>query len=189
MSKAATAKAVFLDRDGTLNEEIDLLHRPEDLRLLPGVGKAIARLNKLGYKVIVVTNQPVVARGLCSEEKVREIHETLKKMVAQEGGKLDAIYYCPHSKLAEVQEYRIECDCRKPGTGLLKQAQKAHNLDLKASFMVGDMTRDLLAGRNAGCQTILVKTGYRGLDGQFDAKPDFVCADLTEAAELIARQR
>jgi len=184
---AQTNRAVFLDRDGTLNEEVNLLHAVEGLRLLPGAGKAVARLNKLGFQVIVITNQPVVARGLCSEAKVNEIHDALRKLVAKEGGKLDGIYYCPHSKLAEVQEYRLECECRKPAPGLLKQAAKDHSLDLKASYMVGDMARDILAGQAAGCTTVLVQTGHAGQDlREGEAQADQVCADLAAAADWIA---
>src|SRR3989338_203884 len=185
MNRAVLNRAVFLYRDGTINEEVHLLPEPAALRLLPGAGKAIAVLNKSGFKVLVVSNQPVVARGLCTEKEVRAINDRLRKLVAGEGGKIDGFYYCPHSTLAEVEAYRLDCDCRKPKPGMLKQAAKAHNLDLRASYLVGDMARDILAGKEAGCTTLLVKTGHAGLDCQAEARADFECADLPAAVAWI----
>ena len=185
-------KAVFLDRDGVINKEINLLNDINQLEILSNVNKAIKILNDLGFYVIIVTNQPQVARGLLTEVGVKKINNHLKKLLEDGGAKIDAIYYCPHHPerhhpdiKPEFIKYRIECECRKPKIGMLLEAKKKFNLDLKSSFMIGDQTIDIQTGKNAGCKTILVKTGYGGSDGKFDVKPDFVCEDLYNAAKLI----
>lgn len=177
--------AVFLDRDGVINEEVDLLYRADQLRLLPGAGEAIRRLNERGIKAIVVTNQAVVARGLCTEEEVEEIHRRLRQMLAKKGAYLDAIYWCPHHENADLPRYRKVCGCRKPDTGLLEEAVNRFNLDISRCFLIGDRTVDIQTGKNAGCRTILVETGYGGKDGKYDVKPDYICKDLKEAVDLI----
>jgi len=177
--------AVFLDRDGVINEEVDLLYRVEQLRLLPGAAEAIQQLNEHGIKVIVVTNQPVVARGLCTEQDMEEIHEVLQRMLNEKGAHLDAIYYCPYHENADLPKYRKACPDRKPNIGMLQKATRQFNLDLQNSFMVGDRTVDIQTGINAGCRTILVKTGYGGTDGKYGARPDYVCKDLRETVDLI----
>lgn len=176
---------VFLDRDGIVNEEVDLLHKVEQLHLIPGVAEAIKRLNEHGIKVIIVTNQPVVARGLCSEQDVEKIHNALRLMLKEKGACLDAIYYCPHHENADLPQYRKACPDRKPEIGMLEKAATRFSLDLQQCFMVGDRTVDIQTGVNAGCKTILVKTGYGGSDGKHDVSPDYVCRSLRDAADLI----
>jgi len=177
--------AVFLDRDGVINEEVDLLYRVEQLRLLSGAAEAIRQFNEQGIKVIVVTNQPVVARGLCTEQNVEKIHEVLQRMLNEKGAHLDAIYYCPYHENADLPKYRKACPDRKPNIGMLKKAASRFHLDLQQCFVVGDRTVDIQTGVNAGCRTILVKTGYGGSDGKYEVRPNYVCKDLREAVDLI----
>lgn len=178
-------KAVFLDRDGTINVEVDNMRGVEQLRILPYVSDAIKKLNKLGFLVIVVTNQPVIARGWASEKEVEKIHEVLLKRLGKRGAKLDAIYYCPHHPDANLKKYRLRCRCRKPNIGMLVKAIKQYNISKKGSWMIGDNTRDILTGRKAGLKTILVKTGYAGKDGRYDVKPDFIAKNLSAAVKII----
>lgn len=176
---------VFLDRDGVINEEAGIISRREQLRLIPGSGSAIARLNERGVPVIVITNQPVVARGWLTEEGVVELHDHLRDLLAQSGAKLDAIYFCPHHENADDPAYRMECECRKPRPGLLHRAAADHGLDLARCVMIGDRTVDLKAGREAGCSGILVETGFAGGDGKCEVTPDHVAADLAAAVDFL----
>ncbi|HJX50720.1 MAG TPA: HAD-IIIA family hydrolase [Candidatus Nanoarchaeia archaeon] len=185
-------KAVFLDRDGVINEEVKLLYNIKQLKLIPKSDKGIKLLNNLGFRVIVATNQPQVARGLITENSVKRINKTLIKVLAKKDAKIDAIYYCPHHPerhhpdiKPECMKYRIECECRKPNIGMIKKAEKELKIDLKSSYIIGDQTRDIKTGKNAGCKTILVKTGYAGKDGKYDVKPDFIAKNLLEAAKII----
>lgn len=156
-------KAVFLDRDGTLNRYIGFLRSPEELELLPGVGEAVRRINASGYLAILVTNQPVIARGEVTVEGLREIHNKLETLLGKEGAYLDAIYYCPHHPHSgfpgEIKELKFDCACRKPKPGLLLQAAEDYHIDLTSSIMVGDRESDILAGKAAGCRTVLLGEG------------------------------
>ena len=153
-------KAIFLDRDGTLNKYVGFLRNINDLELLPDVSDAIKRINNSSYLAIVITNQPVIARGEVTFEELDEIHNKLETLLGIDGAYLDAIYYCPHHPdkgfEGEVPELKINCDCRKPKPGLLLQAAKDFNIDLSNSWMIGDDKNDILAGKNAGCHTILI---------------------------------
>ena len=153
-------KAVFLDRDGTINKYNGFVKNPDELELIPGVASAIKRLNEEGYLVIVVTNQPVIARGDTTVEGLTEIHNKMETLLGNEGAYVDAIYYCPHHPHkgyeGEVPELKIECNCRKPKPGMLLQAAHDFNIDLSESYMIGDSENDVLAGINAGCNTILI---------------------------------
>ncbi|MBC7893173.1 MAG: HAD-IIIA family hydrolase [Sphingobacteriaceae bacterium] len=181
--------AVFLDRDGVLNREVDHLRRADDLDLLPGVAGAVKRLNQSDYLSVVVTNQPGLAKGFFTETDLEEIHRELETQLGAERAYLDAIYHCPHHPEAgfegEVPALKIACDCRKPGTGLVERALHELNIDRSRSFFVGDSTTDLLTGRNAGLRTVLVRTGYGGQDGRFEVEPDFVADDLAGAVDFI----
>ena len=178
-------RAVFLDRDGTIIKERDVLRGVKELRLLRGVALSICTLKKMGFLVIVVTNQPVVARGWLTEQEVEKVHTVLVSRLKRKNANIDAIYYCPHHPEANLQKYRKKCSCRKPNIGMIKQAQKKFSISLKKSFIVGDSTRDILAGNKAGLKTILVKTGYAGKDGKYTAKPDFVAKNLMEAVKIV----
>lgn len=153
-------KAVFLDRDGTINKYVGFLNNIDDFELLPGVAEAIRQMHAAGYLVIVVTNQPVIARGELTDEGLEEIHKKMETLLGQEGAYVDAIYYCPHHPdkgfAGEVSELKIDCECRKPKPGMLLQAAKDFNIDLSQSWMVGDSEIDVQAGEAAGCRTVLV---------------------------------
>jgi histidinol-phosphate phosphatase family protein len=185
------APAVFLDRDGTLNEYRGYIRRPEDLTLLPGIGGALAKLNGSRYRTALVTNQPVVARGESTEAGLRAIHNRLETLLGAEGAYLDALYFCPHHPDAgypnERVDLKIACQCRKPKIGLIQRAQRDLNLDLSDSWMIGDSTIDVMTARRAGVRSILVQTGEAGRDGRFPCLPDFECPSLVEAVDLIMR--
>lgn len=150
-------KAIFLDRDGTINKYVGFLTKPEQFELLPGVSDAIKKINKSGYLAIVVTNQPVIARGDCTWEELQQIHDKMETELGKEGAFLDAIYICPHHKdkgfEGERPEYKFDCDCRKPKPGLFLQAAKDFNIDLSQSYMIGDSDNDVEAGQMAGCRS------------------------------------
>lgn len=147
-------KAVFLDRDGVINVDVNLLSSPDQLTLIEGAADAIRKINQAGYLAIVVTNQPVIARNLCSLEELDTIHQTLETLLGKQGAYLNAIYYCPHHPDAgypeERKEYKIPCTCRKPAPGMLLQAANDWNIDLNNSYMIGDSDRDVEAGQRAG---------------------------------------
>ena len=156
-------KAIFLDRDGTINAYKGFLTHLENFELLPGVAEAIRKINKSGYLCIVVSNQPVIARGNCSFDDLKAIHDKMETLLGKEGAFVDAIYYCPHHPdkgfEGERVEYKIDCDCRKPKPGLFFQAAKDWNINLHESYMIGDSERDVVAGNSAGCkQSYLIKT-------------------------------
>jgi len=177
-------RAVFLDRDGVINEEVNYLCRPEDFRLLPRAAAAIRLLRKHGWRVIVVTNQSGVARGYYSEADVAAIHERMRRDLSRAKTQVDGIYFCPHHP-------DDGCDCRKPGTLLFQRAAADFGLDLTASYYVGDKLTDLLPGQALGGHTILVLTGYgqqeRLVAEQQGLEADYVAADLYSAAQWIVR--
>lgn len=185
------APAVFLDRDGTLNQLCGYVRKPGDVQLLPGIGAALARLNQSRYRTALITNQPVIARGECDQEGMLQIHNRLETLLGAEGAYLDALYYCPHHPDSgfpgERVDLKIACDCRKPATGLIDQARRDLNLDLADSWMIGDSTTDVMTARTAGVRSILVHTGEAGRDGKFPCLPDFECPSLVEAVDLIMR--
>jgi len=186
------AGAVFLDRDGTIIEEVNYLSRLEDLRLLPHAATAIARLNRKKIPVILVSNQSGVARGKFDEDFVRACHGRLQELLHREGAQINAFYFCPHHPEAGSPPYRKICDCRKPAPGMLLEAARDHHLDLQHSFVIGDKLCDLELARNAGAQSILVLTGY-GQDekprlAQYGLRPAAVCADLDEAITWLLPQ-
>lgn len=153
-------KAIFLDRDGTINKYVGFLRNIDDFKLLPGVPEAIRRINVLGYLAIVVTNQPVIARGEVTYEQLQEIHNKMETLLGKEGAYVDAIYYCPHHPhkgyKGEVPELKFECDCRKPKVGLLLKAIKEFNIDLTQSWIIGDRKNDIETGLKIGCNTALI---------------------------------
>ena len=181
--------AVFLDRDGTINRQLDHLFRHEQLDLICGVEKAISRLNHSIYRTVVVTNQPVLARGECSPQELRQIHNKMETLLGREGAYLDRIYYCPHHPdrgySGEVAELKIKCDCRKPSVGMIELANQELNVDVEQSWLVGDTTVDLLTAHRAGLRSILVETGFAGLDGRHSITPDFLVPDLSAAVNFI----
>lgn len=180
-------KAVFLDRDGTLNALTPgeyILHS-RDVRLLPGAAKAIQKLNQLGYLLIIISNQGAIGRGVLTEKKLDEIHAVIIRRLARKRAKIDAVYHCPHHPKAILPGHAIRCRCRKPNIGMILKALRHFNIDKKKSFFVGDTTSDILTGKRAGLTTVLVKTGYGGKDGKHNVKPDFVAKNLEDAVRLI----
>lgn len=171
-------KAVFLDRDGTVNKWVGFLTDINDVELLSGAAEAIRRMNFAGYLTIVVTNQPVIARGEVTIEELDAIHGRLEGLLEQEGARLDAIYYCPHHPdggfPGEIPELKVECDCRKPGTGLVMRAVEKFGIDLSESWFVGDSWRDVQTGINAGMKTCLLT----GTGGDKSASPREVIPDV-----------
>lgn len=153
-------KAVFIDRDGTINRYVGFLREPAELELLPGVVEAIRKINQTGYLAIVVTNQPVIARGEVTMDQLQQIHDKMETLLGSGGAYLDAIYYCPHHPdkgfEGEIPEMKIQCDCRKPRPGMLLKAADEFNIDLSASWMVGDSCSDMKAGKAAGCKTAMI---------------------------------
>jgi histidinol-phosphate phosphatase family protein len=191
-SPGATRPAVFLDRDGTLNDDRPFIDCAANLELLPGAGAALRRLREAGFLLIVVTNQPVIARGEATWADLDDIHRKLEWELGKAGAYVDAIYVCPHHPDAgfagERPELKVACDCRKPATGLIDAACRDFPIDRAASWMVGDSTRDVELARRAGITAVLVRTGNGGGDGHYEVRPDHVVADIAAAAELIAEQ-
>ncbi|HLC45235.1 MAG TPA: HAD-IIIA family hydrolase, partial [archaeon] len=189
-------KAVFLDRDGTIIEEANLLTKYEQVKYIPGVFEAVKKLNDAGFAVVIVSNQPVVARNLATEKQVLEVQERINKDFGERGAELDAFYYCPHHPEKHHADgnpaYRMECECRKPKPGMLLKAAERLGIDLESSWMVGDQNRDVAAGKRVGCKAILVGTGYAGKQAGTDKKegfePDFSAKDLPAAVELILKR-
>lgn len=185
-------RAVFLDRDGTLNREVDGVRSLDQLELLPGVSEAIHRLNHHGWRAIVVSNQPIIAKGFCTEKDVQAIHNKLETLLGREHAFVDRIYYCPHHPekgfAGERAELKIDCECRKPKPGMLRQAAQDLNLDLAQSWFIGDTTTDVQTARNAGVRAVLVRTGYAGKDGKHAAAPDYSFDTLGEAVDFILTQ-
>ncbi len=182
-------RAVFLDRDGTLIREVEGLTSPAQLEVLPAVAEAIHLLNHNGWRTVLVTNQPVVAKGFCTEADVALVHNKLETLLGREHAFLDRIYWCPHHPEkgfpGERPELKMDCDCRKPKPGMLLQAARDLNLDLRSCWMIGDTTTDVETARNAGVKSVLVRTGHGGRDGKFHAAPDFDADNLLDATRRI----
>jgi D,D-heptose 1,7-bisphosphate phosphatase len=189
LSFRGRAAAIFLDRDGVLNDNDGYVSTPEQFRLFPGVAESVARLNHTLYRSVVITNQPVIARGECTEEELARIHAKLDSLLAREKGYVDRLYYCPHHPRGgfpgEVASLKIDCACRKPKTGLIERAVAELNIDLTQSWFVGDSTTDMELARRCGLRFMLVRTGLGGRDGKYPGRPDFVAADLSAALSFI----
>ena len=185
--------AVFLDRDGTINEQMGYINHISRFVLLPGVGRAIRKLNEHNMPVVVVTNQSGLARGYFPASLLDEVHKKMEQQLAVEGAHIDGLYICPHHPEAKEKKYRKACNCRKPKIGLLEQAAADLNLDLTRSFMVGDRWSDLKCGVAAGSTSILVLTGYGRGDQQYigpqqEIQPAKVAINLNAAVDWILEQ-
>lgn len=180
--------AVFMDRDGTINEEVSFLNRMEQLRLYPQTYEAIRMINASGMKAVVVTNQSGIARGYFTEDFVRSVHERINGMLRAEGAHIDGFYVCPHHPVYGNGIYKQHCNCRKPKPGMLLQAAEEMNIDLTRSYMIGDMLKDIEAGKKAGACGILVKTGYGPNIVRTDM-PAYIAADILEAVRWIMKER
>lgn len=192
----AKSNAIFLDRDGVLIRDNGLMTKEEEIELLPDVGNALVMFALMQYKLIVISNQPVVARGLISENEVRSLHKFLELKIEQETSvTLDDFFFCPHHPDATIEKYRVRCTCRKPEPGMLYDAATKHSIDLTKSYMIGDRITDCIAGHSAGCTTVQVLTGmhteppirsFSNVD--YSYKPDFTCNSLFEAAQWIGNR-
>lgn len=182
-------KAIFLDRDGTINVLRGFLKKEEDFELLPNAAEAIKIINSSEYLAIVTTNQPVIARGECTFEELEKIHTKLETLLGRQGAFINDLFYCPHHPHkgyeGEVPELKFDCDCRKPKIGMLLKAAEKYNIDLSQSWYVGDTTMDIQTGINAGMKTVLVMTGEAGKDGKYPAKPDYETENLIDAVDKI----
>ena len=188
-SRGHLRPAVFLDRDGVINKEVSHLSDPAKMELISGAAEAIQRLNEAGFLVIVVTNQPVVARGECTPDGLRLIHNKMETLLGRKHAWIDALYFCPHHPdkgfAGEVPELKVDCDCRKPKTGLFDQAVQDWNISLTGSYGVGDSRRDVIAARRIGIVAIGVKTGHGCRDCDPLESPDWLVEDLPEAVDII----
>jgi len=183
---------VFLDRDGTIIEERGYLNHPDALELIEGAAEAVALLNRSGLKTIVVSNQSGVARGYFPESLVARVHGKMVALFNEKGARLDAIYYCPHHPCAGEPPYRKDCECRKPGIGMIDRAAREYSIDVSRSYLVGDKMSDVQTAVNAGCKAILVMTGYGKGEWEFNRErlkraPDYLAADVIEAARWIIK--
>jgi D-glycero-D-manno-heptose 1,7-bisphosphate phosphatase len=178
--------AVFLDRDGTLIEDPGYLNHPDQVKLLEGVAEALKELETLGYRIVVVSNQSGVARGIVSEEMLERIHERLREMLKLKGASLDGIYYCPYHPEGVIPKYTKDSDWRKPQPGMLLAAAREMDLDLARSWMVGDKSSDIEAGRAAGCRTILIRSGPASRDTKTEG-PDHIAVNMREAVNMIKK--
>ena len=183
-------KAVFLDRDGTIVEDIGYMSSPDQIKFIPGSIEAIKMLNEKDFKVIIITNQAGVARGITTEDMVQTIDKQIQKGVLNGGGIIDGIYYCPHHPEHGVYPYKQVCECRKPHTGLIKRAIHDHHIDdLAGSFMIGDKTTDVEAGKRAGIRTVYVLTGHGKKEReQLKEKPAHIADNLLAAVNWLLKQ-
>jgi len=181
--------AIFLDRDGTINEEVNHLSKPDQLKLISGVTEAILKINRSGLLTIGITNQPVIARGDVTWEGLKKIHAKLDYDLGLNNAYLDKIYICPHHPdkgfSGEIVDLKVKCNCRKPKTGLIDKAVQELQINRKTSWFIGDSTSDIMAGKNAGLHTVLVRTGHAGNDAKYSVKPDFIFPDLSGAIDWI----
>src|SRR6266540_357682 len=189
-SKPMKRRAVFIDRDGTISEEVGYINHLSRFRLFPYAAAAIKDLNESNWLAIVVTNQAGVARGYFSEDTIQKVHTAMTKKLESSGARLDAIYYCAHHPSVGKPPYRLDCDCRKPKPGLISRAAKDFDIDLEASWMVGDRYSDVELARNAGVKSMFVMSGYgRGewehQRSSWTEQPDLVAEDLLEAVQHI----
>ncbi|MBI2671670.1 HAD family hydrolase [Candidatus Woesearchaeota archaeon] len=186
--------AAFIDRDGVITEiesykqgdESKFLLKKEDIKIIPGSIEAVKRLNDKNIVIIVISNQPQIAKGLATKLQIDEINEEIKRLFKENGAVIDAIYCCPHHPKGSIKEYSLTCNCRKPEPGMILKAAKDYNIDLSRSYVIGDRISDIKAGNLAGCKTTIgVKTGYACNDGFKDAIPDVLVENILEASKFI----
>ncbi len=186
--KSMPYKAIFLDRDDTLIEDPGYINNPDQVKLLDGVAEALGQLKTMGYKLVVVSNQSAVARGIITVKVLGKIHDRLKQLLAEKGTHLDGIYYCPYHPEGVVEKYRREHDWRKPNAGMLLAAADEMDIDLSESWMVGNSSRDVEAGRRAGCKTILINTSSQNKEfSRVLSNPDFKAVNIKEVANIIKK--
>ena len=179
-------KAVFLDKDGTIIEDVGYIQSPSQIKFIDGSIEAIKKLNQAGYKVVIISNQSGIARGMVTENAIHHVDKTLHKHILNGGAHLDGIYFCPHHPEHGLHPYKKSCECRKPHPGLIKKAEHDLKIDLSMSFMIGDKATDIEAGQKAGVKTVLVLTG-RGPEekSKIKEKPDHIANKLSDAIDWI----
>jgi mannose-1-phosphate guanylyltransferase/phosphomannomutase len=184
--------AIFIDRDGVINREVDNLRRTSDFEILPNVIDAIREINQSDFLAIVVTNQPGISKGFLTAQKLHEIHKLLETQLGEKRAFVNHIYYCPHHPEkgfeGEVEDLKMECNCRKPAIGMILQAVEEYNIDISRSYFIGDSTTDILTAKNSALTAILVRTGFGGQDLKYDVSPDHVADDLFDAVNWILTQ-
>lgn len=186
--------AVFLDRDGTINEEMGYINHPDRFRLLPGVIEAIRLLNRNDFITIIVTNQAGIARGYFTEEMLKKIHNNLRSQLQDSGVFIDAIYYCPHHPDVGKEPYRYRCNCRKPLPGMIEKACKDFPVDLNCSYLVGDRYKDMIFAKRFSLTSVMVLTGYGQGEYQYQreswkVQPDYIAGNLFEAVRWIIKDQ
>lgn len=187
-----SGRAIFIDRDGTLNEDIGYVSSPAQLLLYPWAAEAVRLINNLGFKAIVITNQSGIARGMYTEDDLNKIHSRMFEELAREGARIDAVYYCPHHPEVGDARYRVVCNCRKPQVGMVNAALGEHNIDLASSFVIGDKASDIELARNVGASSALVMTGYGretlAHPDRWPCKPSIIAENLLEAVKQISKR-
>ncbi|MBW2987580.1 D-glycero-beta-D-manno-heptose 1,7-bisphosphate 7-phosphatase [Candidatus Woesearchaeota archaeon] len=178
-------RAVFLDRDGTINIDTGYVHKAEEFEFIPGALEALEELSKTDFKIIVITSQSGIGRGYYTEADFHRLTDYMRSVMNDRDIRLDGVYFCPHHSEKAIGKYKIVCDCRKPKIGLIEKAAAEHDIDLSRSYVIGDKTADIEMGRRAGCKSILVKTGKAGEDGEFNISPYYVGNTLKEAIKKI----
>jgi D-glycero-D-manno-heptose 1,7-bisphosphate phosphatase len=181
--------AVFLDRDGTINEEVGYMDSLEKLKIIPEAFAAIRLINQNGMKAVVITNQSGVARGLFSEEFVQTVHAIIQEQLKARKAFIDAFYHCPHHPTEGQGVYLQTCNCRKPAPGLLFKAADEMEIDLGRSYVIGDMPKDVEAAKRAGAKGILVRTGYGQEHRAFDVEPDYIAGNILDAVHWILKDK
>jgi D-glycero-D-manno-heptose 1,7-bisphosphate phosphatase len=187
-------KAIFLDRDGTINEEMGYINHPSRLVIFPFVAESIRLIREAGYKAVVITNQAGIARGYFKESVLQEVHARMNRILKEQGAELDGLYFCPHHPTEGAAPYRMDCNCRKPKPGMVLQAQKDLNINLEESWMIGDRYKDIVFAQKLGLQSAMVKTGY-GLGeytyqrDNWEHDPQIMAENLLEAVRQITGSR
>ncbi|MEI8172251.1 MAG: HAD family hydrolase [Deltaproteobacteria bacterium] len=181
--------AVFLDRDGTINEEVGYLDNLDKLQILPEAFEAVRLVNQSGMKTVVITNQSGIGRGFFDEAFVGRVHEEMRSLFLKEGAVIDSFYYCPHHPTEGMGQYRQVCSCRKPEPGLLLKAAEDLDIDLGKSYMIGDMPKDVEVGQRAGAKGILVQTGYGKVADMGSIHPDYIAQDILDAVTWLLSNR
>lgn len=183
--------AIFFDRDGVINEEVDNIRNVSDVKLIKNAGAALKKVNATPFLAIVITNQPQVAKGFCTLATIKAINRKIETLLCEKGAKIDGIYFCPHHPdrgfPGENIKYKIVCECRKPKVGMILQAVKDFDIDLNKSYMVGDQTVDAMTSKNAGVPFIGVGTGYGCTDGKFNIEIPLVLEDIDEAVDYMLK--
>lgn len=186
-------RAVYLDRDGTINEDVGYISDPDSFKLIPGAVAAMNRLRAAGFCLPLITNQAGVGKGLMTEEQLEHVLDAFQDLLRVEGTYVDGIYYCPHHPTEGIGAYKTECECRKPGTGMLTEAMRDHDIDLSRSYMIGDRWSDAEAGLRAGCRVVLLRTGHglqeiATLTQERRSRVDYIADDLSAAVDWVLAQ-